>query len=215
MSEQIKKDINIAIKDMKKGSNFLNKASSYLDRDNPLLISAELKKYEKLMEKVVNEARLMPLTLGLQNDLEDIQENIKDFADIKIKRTEKYFYIKMPVLLNKKESGNPSYIRSTLFYALRDYFSTHHEEKIKEKCVIVFKHNYSKKRPYREMRDHDNIELNSVVDLVTMFMLNDDNPLLLDHYYFSTNIMNEDNTEIFLIPKKYFKECLIEGVLES
>ena len=54
MSEQTKKDINIAIKDMKKGISFLNKANSYLDRSNPLLISTELKKYEKLMEKVVN-----------------------------------------------------------------------------------------------------------------------------------------------------------------
>ena len=42
---------------------------------------------------------------------------------------------------------------------------------------MIFRHTYDRNRPEREYRDHDNIELNTVVDAVVMFFLVDDAPI--------------------------------------
>lgn len=205
--ESLKEDIKTANKLLDRARKNLENISLYNNRSNFDKIREECIKYEEVAEKIVNHARLFPTTIGFYNIEDEIKDNILKENKIDISY-EHWFKIKMPVLLNKKEVGNPIYIRSTLFFALQDFFRNNNYEKINEKCIIVFKHNYSNKRKYREMRDHDNIELNSVVDLITMYMLKDDNPLCLDHYYFSTNNLDEDSTEIYLIPKKDFVEFL-------
>ena len=48
---------------------------------------------------------------------------------------------------------------------------------------MIFRHVYDRNRPEREYRDHDNIELNTVVDAIAMFFLVDDTPLECRHYY--------------------------------
>lgn len=207
--DRLKEDFNKAEKMLNKAQKHIENMNLFLDRSDYVNLSEECKKYQQISEKIVNQSRLLPLTLGYNNAITDIEDIVLEENQIKINKVNnKWFHIVMPVLLNKKENGNPTYIRTSLFYALRDYFKNNYENKIEEKSVIIFKHNYSKDRPYREMRDHDNIELNSVVDLVAMFMLTDDNPLYLDHYYFSTNSENEDSTEVFLVPKKDFIEFL-------
>lgn len=211
--EKLKKDLTIARKNLNKSLKILDDIEFYLERSDFENLSSECRKYEQLSEKLVNQSRLLPVTFGFPCALDNVKEVINKENKIVIKNIDnKYFYIKMPVLLNKKEGGNPSYIRTTLFYALRDFFAKNKDiNKFKNKCTIVFKHNYSKDRPHREMRDHDNIELNSVVDLIAMFMLTDDNPLYLDHYYLSTNTNDEDSTEIFLVPKDKFNDFLTGG----
>lgn len=163
----------------------------------------EYVKYESICEKIVNLSRLMPMSTGSININEDIMNVIESENNVDVNIIENgWFYVKIPSILPKKESGNPSYIRTTLYYSLRKFFFNNTVEKFTEKCTIIFKHNYSKERPYREYRDHDNIEINAVVDLIALFILKDDNPLRLDHYYFSTSQNDVDNTEIFVVPTK-------------
>ena len=52
-------------------------------------------------------------------------------------------------------------------------------------------------------RDHDNIELNTVVDAVAMFFLVDDTPFECRHYYCSV-VGDEESTEVFIVPQNEF-----------
>ena len=59
------------------------------------------------------------------------------------------------------------------------------------------------------MRDHDNIEVNKVADIVAMHVLSDDNPSVCSHYYCSASA-SEDRTEVYVVPKHDFPRWFIE-----
>ena len=69
-----------------------------------------------------------------------------------------------------------------------------------DEAAIVFRHVYSEDRPERRARDHDNIETNTVSDIVAMFTLVDDSPKHCSHLYISA-LGNEERTEIYIVPK--------------
>ena len=74
-------------------------------------------------------------------------------------------------------------------------------------CVLIFRHVYDRNRPEREYRDHDNIELNTVVDALAMFFLVDDTPLECRHYYCSARGSIE-RTEVYIVPRNEFETWL-------
>ena len=87
--------------------------------------------------------------------------------------------------------------------ALEDFFSEDRPVKIDEPATIIFRHNYSFDTPEKEYRDHDNIEINVVVDLLALYILIDDAPLRLRHYYLSVP-SDENVTEIYVLPNRKF-----------
>ena len=64
-------------------------------------------------------------------------------------------------------------------------------------CVMVFRHVYDQTHPERAMRDHDNIEVNMVSDIVALYVLPDDSPRVCTHYYCSA-AGPEERTEIYI-----------------
>ena len=70
-------------------------------------------------------------------------------------------------------------------------------------CVLIYRHVYDRARPERKMRDHDNIEINMVSDIVAMYVMPDDSPAVCSHYYCST-AGQEERTEVYVVPKKEF-----------
>ena len=202
---QFAKDVLVADKLLTDGKKSLDNIKNHIEHENKQLAVQEAIKYEIISEKIVNNARIMPITSGIPYIEEDINKNIVDCNNIEIKylNNNTWFYSKIPSLLPKKEKGNPSYIRATYQIALKKYFLKNPKIRLESNSVIIFKHNYDKKRPEREYRDHDNIELNSIVDLVALYVLIDDTPLRLRHYYCSY-ISDNDNTEIFIVPNNDF-----------
>lgn len=73
--------------------------------------------------------------------------------------------------------------------------------------VIVFRHVYAAERPERLYRDHDNIEVNKVVDIVALYVMNDDSPMRCRHYYCSAS-GSTDRTEVYVIPQREFGSFL-------
>ena len=202
---QFAKDVKVAEKLLNDGIKSLNLIKQHIEHENKQLAVEEAIKYEVISEKIVNNARIIPIASGIPNIETEINENIIKENNIKIKylNDNKWFYAKIPSLLPKKEKGNPSYIRATFQIALKKYFLENPKIRIEADSVIIFKHNYSKERNEREYRDHDNIELNSIVDLVALYTLVDDTPLRLRHYYCSY-VSEEDSTEIFVVPNTDF-----------
>lgn len=135
------------------------------------------------------------------NYSEIIEENIIKESDIIIKFIENnWLYMKIPFLLPKKEKGSASYIRATVQTAFKNYIKHNGNiNKTTKESIIIFQHIYDKALPQTAFRDHDNIELNVVVDSIALYVLTDDSPMLLKHYY-TTNVGDSSYTNIFVIP---------------
>lgn len=205
---QIAKDVLVAEKLLSQLENSLAIIQEKIEQDDKEGLIKELFNYENISEKAVNNARLLPIVSGLPKAKDIVGDIIIDENNVEISYTkEGWFYVKIPSLLPKKEKGDPSFIRATLNSGMKKFFKTHERKKYKEDMVIIFKHNYSKKRTYREYRDHDNIELNAIVDMIALHVLIDDSPMKLKHFYCSS-ISSTDSTEIFLVPKDDFSKWL-------
>lgn len=204
---QIAKDVLIAEKLIKKAEDSLKKIDTMIAQDNKEGLLEELFNYENLCEKIVNNGRLLPIMSG-RNAKDIINNTIIEENNLNIEYTQEgWFYVKIPSLLPKKEKGDPSYIRTTLNVGMKDFFSKNEKKKFESNVVMIFKHNYSKERTYREYRDHDNIELNSVVDMIALYVLIDDSPMKAKHFYCSA-IEDTDSTEVFIIPQTDLKKWL-------
>lgn len=204
---QIAKDVLIAEKLIEKAKTSLEKINTMIALDNKEGLLEELFNYENISEKIVNNARLLPIMSG-RNAKNIINDIIMKENNVNIKYTQEgWFYVKIPSLLPRKEKGDPSYIRTTLNVGMKDFFSKNEKYKFEEKIIMIFKHNYSKERTYREYRDHDNIELNAIVDMIALYVLIDDSPMKAKHFYCS-DIEDNDSTEVFVIPQKDFKDWL-------
>lgn len=190
-----------------KFSEGLDKAEKLLSEGNITETTREFLSLETLSEEITNKTRLLPSAFFnfKEEDSEILKENILESLDIVVSYIldGRGFYLKIPRLLPKKNGGNPIYIRTSVALALDDFFDVNAKLKIEEPSTIIFKHNYDINRPENKYRDHDNIELNVVVDLLAMHLLKDDSPLLLRHYYLSTP-SSFDNTEVFIVPNDEF-----------
>lgn len=205
---QFAKDVNSANKLLSSAQKTLSKVNSYIEDNDKENAVKEIFKYEVITEKIVNNARLIPTATGIPK----IQNKVNDLIISETKTEVGYmengwFKIRIPSLLPKKEKGNPSYIRATLDVAMREYFSKNLRKRFEENVVFIVKHNYSEERSEREYRDHDNIELNAVMDTVALYVLIDDAPLKCKHYYCSS-VDKTDSTEVFIVPDKDFIEWL-------
>ena len=163
---------------------------------------------EDLSERTVLLTRVLPVYTGNPIACLDVENTIALCIPTEIGFTaENWFSIRIPVLLPKKESGSTDYIRSFLYPAMGEFFKEKAPVRIQD-CVLVFRHVYDRSRPERSWRDHDNIELNAVSDIIAMYTMPDDNPKVCSHYYCSAAGVKE-RTEVYVVPKMEFPLWLV------
>lgn len=159
---------------------------------------------EALAEKFTNLARLAPIATGNRTAIDKVTDNIISVNDIKVGYTERgWFEIKIPALLPRKEKGNASYIRASVERALNSYFSSNRHDKFSSASVLIFEHIYASSRQGRAYRDHDNIEINVITDLLALYCMIDDSPMLCKHYY-TSKIGESDFTNVYIVPTSDF-----------
>ena len=157
----------------------------------------------KISEGVALKTRALPAHTCHPRAERAAQEAISESVPVEIRLTEEgWFYLCMPILLPRKEKSPRNYLRGFLYPALASYARERPPIRYRD-CVMIFRHTYDRNRPEREYRDHDNIELNTVVDAVTMFFLVDDTPFECRHYYCSV-VGDEESTEVFIVPRNAF-----------
>lgn len=117
-----------------------------------------------------------------------------------------WFSLRIPMLLPKKGGGSAAYIRSFLYPAMKDFFEKAEPVKFAD-CVLIYRHVYDAGRPERRYRDHDNIELNMVTDIVALYVMEDDAPLCCRHYYCSA-AGTVERTEVYVVPRTSFGDFL-------
>ena len=164
---------------------------------------------EEVSEKTVLLTRALPAYTGNPKARLETENLIKLSIPIEIGFTEEgWFSLRIPALLPKKDAGSADYIRSSLYLAMREFFLDSQPVRYND-CVLIYRHIYARDRPERKKRDHDNIEVNMVSDIVAMYVLPDDGPSVCSHYYCSTQGQS-DRTAVYVVP-----QCEFAGWLEN
>lgn len=181
-----------------------------LDKDLSLIPLQDQNKHniaiQEGFEKLCNAARLLPESYAPE-PLPEVTEAIREAHGISyhFDREKCIFEARIPALLPKKETGSARWIRATVQSTLREFVGQEAIEPLEGEYVIVYEHLYSEER--RRMRDHDNIELNVVMDSIALFLLIDDNAQYLDHFY-TGRFAEKDETIVTLVPKHLFGEFI-------
>jgi hypothetical protein len=121
---------------------------------------------------------------------------------------EGWFSMRIPILLPKKGKGSASCICDPLYPAMIRFWRGKPSVRYPDN-VIVFRHVYDGNRPERQCRDHDNIELNRVVDIVALYVMLDDSAMRCRHYYCSASGSRE-RTEVYVLPRTEFSDWLAQ-----
>lgn len=157
----------------------------------------------ELMEKAVLVARALPAYTGAPDAAMMVARQTASVVHVEIGFTDEgWFSLRMPMLLPKKEHGSADYIRSILFPEMQRFFHNQAPCRFKD-CVLIYRHVYSRDRPERQRRDHDNIEINMVSDIVALYTMLDDAPSRCRHYYCSAE-SDSERTEVYVVPSEEF-----------
>lgn len=160
-------------------------------------------KLEEAAERTILLTRVLPAYTGNPHATEDVNSIVDECIPVAIGFTEEgWFSVRIPSLLPKKNTGSADYIRSFLYPAMGKFFADKQPVRYRD-CVLIYRHVYSRGRPDRRKRDHDNIEVNMVSDTVALYVMPDDGPNVCTHYYYST-AGSEDRTEVYVVPKQDF-----------
>ena len=179
----------------------------YQDADLQAAYDAALQ-LEEISEKLVLFTRRLPAYTGSPVAESAVENCMAESIPVEIGFTvEGWFAIRIPALLPKKASGSADYVRSFLYPAMRRFFQAQPPVRYRD-CVLVYRHVYSRDRPERQYRDHDNIEVNMVSDIVALYVMPDDSPKVCSHYYCSVSGA-DDRTEVYVVPKEDFPLWLV------
>ena len=161
--------------------------------------------YVVLAEELVSKARDLAIYTGEEKSIQVIQTAIKANSPVEVYFTEEgWLVISVPALLPKRNKGNPQYIREIVQDALKAFFDGKNFKKI-EKCIFIYEHIYDEHRPKRQWRDHDNIEVKAVTDIISLFALRDDSAYVCSNVHISRS-GEKNRTNIYLIPETDFEK---------
>ncbi len=163
---------------------------------------------ERLSESCTLYARELPCEFGVPNAVGCVEMIIRDSVLCDIGFTDEgWFRLSIPILLPKKSrKGTVDYIRGTLYPPMTDFFRTNPVKRLDD-CVIVFRHVYDRNTPEKRRRDHDNIEIKQVTDIVAWFTMTDDGPGVCSHFYCSAE-GERNKTEVYVVPGCDFPKWL-------
>ena len=126
---------------------------------------------------------------------------------ISINQVDGIVEISLPGLLPKrKRKSSSEFLFDSLYFSLDQYCDTHEILKYSQ-CVVCFSHIYNRELPTRRIRDYDNLELKQILDILSSFIMIDDNGLLCDAYN-TTELGEYDCTLVSVMDKDIFREWL-------
>ena len=158
-------------------------------------------------EKMALRLRTLPCWTGKESAKDDVNAIIKAAVPVEIGYTkENWFILRLPLLLPKKEQCKRDYINGIVYPVFSDFCMKMDQIRY-GKCVIVFRHVYDHKRQKRHYRDHDNIEINQIVDVMALWLMVDDAPMRCCHFYCSA-VAEKERTEVYLVPIEDFPKWL-------
>ena len=126
---------------------------------------------------------------------------------VEIRYEDSLLEITLPCLLPKRQKRQSSeFLIDPIYAALNQYAKSHPLPRFQH-CVVCFSHVYCHEQPERRVRDYDNLELKQLLDVVSSFIMVDDNGLLCDAYN-TTELGETDYTRIFIMSPERFPKWL-------
>ena len=86
---------------------------------------------------------------------------------------------------------------------MNQFFIKQTQRKVYKTAVICFKNVYPSDYPQKCFYDNDNIETQSVINIISDYVLPDDSPEVLNHYFCSA-VGSQSATEIYVVPREDF-----------
>lgn len=163
----------------------------------------------------------------IKESISDIETYLKNFSltpvgkllpksevenDIIFEQKGEYLRIIFPSLLPRRINPNKqnrdtisiSSIFNHYYTAFFNYFSKG-KHKIYDKAIIIYTHYYENEN---QLIDHDNFETKKITDIVTSWILPDDNPKYCTQI-FRYKIGEKSHTEIEVIPQKLLNQYIL------
>jgi len=133
-----------------------------------------------------------------------------DALGITIREDADIVEITLPCLLPGRKSKSNDFISGPLFGALSQFIANRREPfKRFEHCAICITHVYNKTlMAKRRIRDHDNMEVKGIIDVINLFLLSDDTGGLCDIFN-TSEIADTDMTRIAIMKKDAFPEWVL------
>ncbi len=162
----------------------------------------------EIRKNVLNDAILNLEKLAVKSRKNYVQEDefrrnylkkLVNKFDIEVKKIDYGVTIKMPSLISKKKIYNNDFLCEPLSHALEYFVRKFKFQKFKE-CVLIFNHIYEKET---KIMDYDNLEIKSVIDNISLFLLEDDSGKYIDLYH-TSEIKDKNYLQIYLMEKDKF-----------
>ena len=167
------------------------------------LLNRYLYDLEFMSENFTLFTRSLPSLLEVKDSAKLSDTAIEKAWNIDIKYTDEgWFFVKIPALLPKKKGG-AEVIKRPLQMAMNQFFIKQTQRKVYKTAVICFKNVYPSDYPQKCFYDNDNIETQSVINIISDYVLPDDSPEVLNHYFCSA-VGSQSATEIYVVPREDF-----------
>jgi hypothetical protein len=139
-------------------------------------------------------------------------QNAADEMEIRIIETAGIVEIEIPCLLPHRRKKQTGIITEPLYAALSRFVSSRNSPFVRfGHCVICIAHVYDKKLFGKgRNRDHDNIEIKGIIDVINTFLLTDDNGSLCDIFN-KSEILDRDLTRVSVMKKDMFPRWIRGG----
>ena len=151
----------------------------------------------KLAERVACGYRELVIDTTLTDKYELVEEVVSTLG-ITVERDGDWYRVVIPALIPGKHAGSCRFITDPLSVAMGRFCREHQPERLRE-CVICFRHVFDRDFPERAMRDHDNLEVKKVQDVIADKLMVDDIGLWCSCLHVTVP-GSADCTEIYLMP---------------
>lgn len=160
----------------------------------------------RILEKTACGLRELVLATTF-DDKRRLMTEIVEVHGITVEFADGWYKVALPALLPSKKHGHScSFIVNPLRYAMERFEREHKPERLRD-CVICFRHIYRDDYPERGVRDHDNIEVKKVQDVIADKLIVDDS----GRYCRNLNVSvsgSKDGTEVYVVPAILFPAWL-------
>lgn len=147
--------------------------------------------------------RNIPVLTGRLDAETEVRNTVKKTVPVEIGYTkEGWFSVRLFSLLPRKKHGGVNYIRSSLYPAMREFFSKKPPVRYND-CVVIYRHVYAKNTPKRKKRDYDNIEIKQLMDVISLYVLHDDGPEFCNVFHCAAE-GKANRCEIYVVPQVEF-----------
>ena len=126
---------------------------------------------------------------------------------IKVSATDDYVFVRVPALLPKKKATEGFKFLVVPLQAAFEEYRRQHALPHFSNCVICIEHIYDRCLPITAVRDYDNLEFKSILDVIALYCMKDDTGVLCDLYH-TTRFSYASCTMISVMPKKSFPAWL-------